>query len=103
MPQKAAKKVTVKQATVFVLVETWSRDCENEGSPTVTVFSNIEAAQKILLEVVERDNKTGLTKTIDDEDEKWEITQTPDWYHAWNEGRNTWVDFTIMEKPVCDT
>ena len=103
MPKKATKMATVKQATVFVLVETWSRDCENEGSPTVTVFSNIQAAQKMLLEVVKRDNKTGLTETIDDEDEKWEITQTPDWYYAWNEGRNTWVDFTIMEKPVCDT
>jgi predicted DNA-binding WGR domain protein len=88
------------QPTVFVLVETWSRDCDSEGSPTVTVFSNIEAARKQLLKLVKKDNKDGITETVGEDDENWEIDQTPDWYHAWNEGRNSWVDFTIFEETV---
>jgi predicted DNA-binding WGR domain protein len=106
MPKKATKKTTKKatanQATVFVLVETWSRDCDSEGSPTVTVFSNVEAARKRLLELVKEDNKTGITETVGEEGEDWEINQTPDWYSAWNEGSNSWVDFTIFEETVHD-
>ena len=100
--KKVAKKATANQATVFVLVETWSRDCDSEGSPVVAVFSNVEAARKRLLKLIARDNKDGITKTAGDEDEDWEINQTPDWYHCWSESRNSWVDFTILEELVRD-
>ena len=100
MPKKVTKKAVASQTTVFVLVETWSKDCDSEGSPVVTPFSNIEAARKRLLKLIKQDNKDGITKTIGDEDEDWEIDQTPDWYHCWSESRNSWVDFTILEEPV---
>jgi len=101
MPKKATKKAT-KKGTVFVLVETWSKDCDSEGSPVVTPFSNIEAARKRLLKLVARDNKDGITKTLGDKDEDWEVSQTADWYHCWSESRNSWVQFIIFEEPVQD-
>jgi predicted DNA-binding WGR domain protein len=97
MPKKTTKR---KQQVVFLVLETWDRDGEHEGSPEVTSFSNREAARRHLKKLVKQDNKTGITEDIDDPDEQWDVIDEEDHYYAFNESDNNWVDFQVMEQKV---
>jgi predicted DNA-binding WGR domain protein len=91
-----------EQKKIFLVLETWERDGDHEGSPEVAAFSNREAARLRLKRLVQQDNRTGITEDIDDPDEKWEVIDEPDHYYAFNESANNWVDFQVVEMDVLD-
>jgi len=91
--------------TVFVLVETWDRDNDRDGSPVVTTFSNIEAARKMLQELIKKERETGLIAEYhdpDDPEDDWEFIEEDDRFHAKSTDHSIWVDFEIVEKTVND-
>jgi len=93
------------QPTVFVLVETWDRDGDRDGSPVVTVFSDVEIARKTLRELITYERETGLIAEYhgpNDPEDDWEFIDENDHFHAKSESRSIWIDFEIIEKTVED-
>jgi nicotinamidase-related amidase len=94
-----------KQNTVFVVIESWNRKCDSDGSPQVTLFANRTAARERLKELVIRDRKDGIHSSYDPDDtnDDWEITSEDDLFHAWSESASSWIMFEIIEKVIHET
>ena len=91
-----------KLKTAWILVISWDRDGDRDGSPNVIPYSTLEAARKGLKKEVETDRETGILHNYYNPDEKddWIIIDEPDHFHAKNGDHNVWVDFEIVEKEI---
>ena len=94
-----------KQNTVFMVIESRNRDGDSEGSPQVTLFSNIKAAREHLKELVTIESRGGLLCCYNPKDpyDDWEITTEDNLFHAWSESASSWIIFEIVEKIIHET
>ena len=94
-----------EQNTVFVVIESWNRNTDSDGSPQIIIFSNIVAAREQLKERVDMDRKNGIhsSHNPEDPDDDWEITDEEDSFYAWSERANSWIMFEIVERIIRET
>ena len=92
----------MQKITCYILIISWDRDNDHDGSPDVIPYSTIEAARKGLKAEVQRDRDTGILHDYYDPDEKndWEIIDEPDHFYAKSVDHCVWVDFEIVEKVI---
>ena len=94
------KNKTKKQNTVFLVTTSWDNDNDDVESPNVELFSTLEAARKYMERAKAADRKNGITRDLDDPDEEWEVTDKEDYFHAWNELVNKWIEICVCERVV---